>query len=72
MLRQTKQQAITKLIGARNELEDALNLTASRARYDPVVFPQAMRNELSVMRDDLGRMIRRTRGASTSQIRLSS
>ncbi|HKH99321.1 MAG TPA: hypothetical protein VJ999_09455 [Candidatus Sulfotelmatobacter sp.] len=57
MLGETKQQAISKLIGARDELEDALNLTAARARYDPVVLPQAMREELSAMREGLDRII---------------
>jgi hypothetical protein len=42
-----------KLRSARNELEDALTLTASPARNDPVVLPDAIRKELSVMVDDL-------------------
>ncbi|MFY9561415.1 MAG: hypothetical protein WAQ52_14375 [Terriglobales bacterium] len=54
---EAKQEVVAKLIGARDELEDALRLTAPGARYDPIVFPQAMRNEVSVMRDDLDRMI---------------
>jgi hypothetical protein len=54
---EAKQEVVAKLIGARDELEDALRLTGPGARYDPVVIPQAMRNEVSVMRDDLDRMI---------------
>jgi len=57
MFNETKRQVVTKLIGTRDELEDALNLTAARARYDPVVLPQAMREELSAMRDGLDRII---------------
>jgi len=54
---QAKQQVVVKLVGARDELENALRLTAPSARYDPIVIPQALRNEVSVMRDDLDRMI---------------
>lgn len=56
--RDQKQKALAKLRSARNELEDALNFSASGARYDPVAIPQRMRNELSVMVDDLNRILR--------------
>lgn len=52
-----KQQVLVKLIGARDELEDALRLTVQGARYDPVIIPPSMRNEVSVMRDDLDRIV---------------
>jgi hypothetical protein len=35
---QVKQQVVAKLIGARDQLEDALRLTAPCARYDPIVI----------------------------------
>ena len=54
-----RQRVLAKLINARHDLEDALNQSAPGARYDPVVIPQALRNELSVLRDDLARIIRR-------------
>ena len=57
MVYPTKPQVIAKLTSARNELEDALNLTAVPARYDPVVLPSAIRDELSAMRDQLDRII---------------
>jgi hypothetical protein len=52
-----KQRVLAKLRNACNELEDALNLSVPGARYDPVVIPQGMRNELSVMIDDLNRIL---------------
>jgi len=48
-----KQRVLAKLRNARNELEDALNFSVPGARYDPVVIPNGMRNEISVMVDDL-------------------
>ena len=53
-----RQQVLAKLITACHDLEDALNRWTPGARYDPVIIPQALRNELSVMRDDLARIIR--------------
>ena len=40
----------------RNELEDALNLSVARARYDAVVLEDARCRDLSAM-DDLNRLI---------------
>ena len=59
MDRKSRKDVAAKLIGACDELEDALTMSAPGARYDPVVIPQALRNELSVMRDDLERIIKR-------------
>lgn len=53
-----RQRALAKLIDACNDLEDALKQSPPGARYDPVIIPQGLRNELSVMRDDLARIIR--------------
>lgn len=53
-----KRRVLAKLRNACNELEDALNLCVPAARYDPVVIPQGMRNELSEMIDDLSRILR--------------
>jgi hypothetical protein len=53
-----RQRILAKLINACHDLEDALTQSAPRARYDPVVVPQALRNDLSVLRDDLARIIR--------------
>ena len=57
-------RVLAKLINARGELDDALMQSAPGARYDPVVIPQALRNELSVLRDDLARIIRRLEESS--------
>lgn len=57
MQRDHRLRVLGKLRSARNELEDALNLTAKAARYDPVVLPDAIREELSVMVDDLNWML---------------
>jgi len=53
-----RQRILPKLINARHDLEDALTQSVPAARYDPVIVPQALRNELSVLRDDLARIIR--------------
>lgn len=50
-----RKRIIAKLINACHDVEDALSQSASGARYDPVIIPQALRNELSVLRDDLAR-----------------
>ena len=55
---------LAKLRTARDEIEDALGLTANAAEYDPVVFPDAMRNELSFMLDDLNWMLVQLEAAS--------
>ena len=57
-----KQKALAKLTNARNELEDALSLSVPAARYDSVVLPDARRKELSVMVDDLNRVIHQIQG----------
>ncbi len=57
-----KQKALAKLTNARNELEDALSLSVPAARYDSVVLPDARRRELSVMVDDLNRVIHQIQG----------
>jgi hypothetical protein len=57
-----KQRVLAKLANARKELEDALNLTAPAARYDPVVLREATRKELSVMVDDLYRILQQLEG----------
>jgi hypothetical protein len=73
-----RQRILAKLINACHDLEDALSqLSPARsadgtkiafsvpgARYDPRVIPQALRNELSVVRDDLARIIRRLEESS--------
>ena len=53
-----RKRILAKLISACHDLEDALTQSAPGARYDPVVIPQPLRNELSVVRDDLARIIR--------------
>ena len=59
-----RQRVLAKLINAYRDLEDALTQSAPGARYDPAVIPQALRNELSVLRDDLARIIRRLEESS--------
>jgi len=59
-----RQRILAKLINACHDLEDALNQSVPGARYDPVFIPQALRNELSVLRDDLARIIRRLEESS--------
>lgn len=64
MLRdEQKQKVLAKLTNARNELEDALNFTVVAARYDPVLLAEARRRELSVMVDELSRMIHQLESA---------
>ncbi len=62
-----RQRVLAKLINACNDLEDALNQSVPGARYDPVVIPQALRNELSVLRDELVRIIRGWRRVHNAQ-----
>ena len=54
-----RQRILAKLINACHDLEDALKQSAPLARYDPVVVPQVLRNELVVLRDDLARIVHR-------------
>jgi hypothetical protein len=58
-----KQRVLAKLRNACNELEDALNLSVPAARYDAVVIPKGVRNELCVMVDDLNRILRELEGS---------
>ena len=55
--REHKQSILAKMKNACRELELALILPVPVARYDPVVIPQGMRNEISVMVDDLKQML---------------
>ena len=59
-----RQRVVAKLINACHDLEEALTLSVPGARYDPVVIPQALRNELSVLTDDLARIIRQLEESS--------
>jgi len=43
-----RSKVLAKLINARCELDDALNLAIPVARYDPVVIPEPARHKLSV------------------------
>jgi hypothetical protein len=64
MLRyEQRQRVLAKLTNARNELEDALNMSAVTARYDPVVLPDANRKDLAMMVDGLERMVRQIEGS---------
>jgi hypothetical protein len=53
-----RQRIISKLIEASYDLEDALLQSTPRARYDPAIIPEGLRNKLSILRDDLARIIR--------------
>jgi hypothetical protein len=59
-----RQRILAKLINACHDLEDALLQSGPGARFDSVIVPQALRNELSVIRDDLARIIRRLEESS--------
>jgi len=59
-----RQRILAKLINACHDLYDAPTSSVSGARYDPVIVPQAIRNELSVLRDDLAHLIRRLEESS--------
>jgi hypothetical protein len=50
------QRILAKLINACHELEDALSQSRP-AHPDDSIIPQAFRNQLSVVRDDLARVI---------------
>lgn len=54
-----RQRILEKLINACHDLEAALVQSAPGARYDPVIIPEALRNELVVLRYNLARIIRR-------------
>lgn len=53
-----RERVVAKLLIACNEIEDALNFSVRVARDDAVIIPEALRNELSVMMDDLRCMLR--------------
>lgn len=55
-------KVLAKLINACNEIDDALNLSAPAARYDPVEIPQALRNELKLLLDNLKRIVQHIEG----------
>jgi hypothetical protein len=59
-----RHRILAKLMNACHDLEDALSQSAPGARYDPVIVPQALRNELSVLREDLARIICRLEESS--------
>ena len=52
-----KQQVVAKLIAARAELEDVLNISTPRARYDSPILPDATRNEIVAIVSDLERTV---------------
>jgi hypothetical protein len=58
-----RSKVLAKLTNARCELEDALNLSIPVARYDPVVVPEAGRNRLSAIIDDLKGILRQIEGS---------
>jgi CBS-domain-containing membrane protein len=53
-----RQRLIAKLVTARNDLDDVLEKSISISQRDLATIPQPLRNELTVMRDDLTRIIR--------------
>lgn len=53
-----KQRVIEKLTAARGELDDAVRIGASVARYDARVLPQAKRERVLVILRELDEMIR--------------
>lgn len=59
-----RERILAKLINTCHDLEDVLSQSAPGGRYDPVIVPQALRNELSELRDDLARIISRLEGSS--------
>ena len=62
-MRDQKQRVLSKLRNACKELEEALNISVPAARYDPVVISSGVRNELSVMVDDLKTIVRDIEGS---------
>jgi len=59
-----RQRILAKLINACHDLDDALTQSVPGARYAPIIVPQELRNELSVLRDDLARLICRLEESS--------
>jgi hypothetical protein len=58
----TREKVLAKLITARCELEDALNIATQVARYDPVVLPESIRIKLASMIDDLNGVVSQLEG----------
>ena len=54
-----KQQIIARLVAAREEIQNAIWLATPIARYDPVLMPQATRDQLSGLREDLEKVIQK-------------
>jgi len=54
-----REQILAKLAGACRDLEDVVEQSVPAARYDPVVVPERLRTELTVLRDKLARTIRK-------------
>ncbi len=54
---------VAKLMNARCEIEDALNLSAPAARYDPVVMPNSTRNKLAAIVEELNGVLSRIDGS---------
>ena len=52
-----KKSVIAKLVAARGAIQDALQLGTPVARFDPVLLPHAARSGLSLMENELDRMI---------------
>jgi hypothetical protein len=58
-----RSKVLAKLTNARNELEDALNLSRPVARYDPVVIPERAHNKLSALLDELSAVVNQIEGS---------
>ena len=58
-----RSKVLAKLINARCELDDALNLAIPVARYDPVVTPEPAHNKLSALIDDIRAVVRQIEGS---------
>lgn len=58
------QRIVAKLTDTSHALEGALQQSDPRARYDPAIVPESMRDELAVLRDDLARIIRTLKESS--------
>ena len=53
----SKKQVVAKLTIARSEMDDVLRLSTPAARYDPVLLSPAAKNQLSLLRDNLNKII---------------
>jgi hypothetical protein len=58
-----RQGVLAKLRNARNELQDVWNMSAPAARYDPAILRDATRQKVSVMVDDLNRILKEVAGS---------